>query len=256
MRPLVSLRLARRSGDGSVPGTNVCLSDMTARRRVRPTGRNRDDHRPAAGVGPSRVRACSGKGSCGDEHGRVRPGLSRDVGGEGLPSPPSGRDRGVGGGAVPAARPRRRRQDPADWWDAVVRGTRCVLGERWRRSGRGHRRRRSSQWSGTVPVDDQGRPGRPATEAGADMQLVPPMPPAEWQETKDTLASLLPGGGQDPARRERPAEPLVERAVSPHRQGKHPSLPPDLLPPSVPTPELLCGVAPPLAALPATEALP
>jgi sugar (pentulose or hexulose) kinase len=37
----------------------------------------------------------------------------------------------------------------------------------------------SSQWSGTVSVDDQGRPSRPATEAGADVELFPPMPPAE-----------------------------------------------------------------------------
>ena len=30
------------------------------------------------------------------------------------------------------------------------------------------------------------------------MGLFPPMPPAEWQETKDALASLQSGGGQDP----------------------------------------------------------
>ena len=54
----------------------------------------------------------------------------------------------LGGGGV--------EQDPADWWDAVVRGTRRVLGraDPGRVVGVGC----SAQWSGTVPVDDRGRP--------------------------------------------------------------------------------------------------
>src|SRR4029453_2635157 len=56
----------------------------------------------------------------------------------------------LGGGGV--------EQDPADWWDAVVRGTRRVLGEAGADPGRVVGVGCSAQWSGTVPVDDRGRP--------------------------------------------------------------------------------------------------
>jgi xylulokinase len=49
-------------------------------------------------------------------------------------------------------------QDPADWWDAVVRGTRRVLGEAGADPGRVVGVGCCAQWSGTVPVDDRGRP--------------------------------------------------------------------------------------------------
>src|SRR4029453_10916218 len=49
-------------------------------------------------------------------------------------------------------------QDRADWWDAVVRGTRRVLGESGVVPGRVAGIGCSAQWSGTVPVDDRGRP--------------------------------------------------------------------------------------------------
>ena len=56
----------------------------------------------------------------------------------------------VGGGGV--------EQDPADWWDAVLRGTRRVLGEGGVDPARVVGVGCSAQWSGTVPVDDRGRP--------------------------------------------------------------------------------------------------
>jgi xylulokinase len=56
----------------------------------------------------------------------------------------------LGGGGV--------EQDPADWWDAVVRATRRVLGEPGVDPGRVVGVGCSAQWSGTVPVDDRGRP--------------------------------------------------------------------------------------------------
>jgi len=56
----------------------------------------------------------------------------------------------LGGGGV--------EQDPADWWDAVVRGTRRALGGAGVDPGRVAGVGCSAQWSGTVPVDDQGRP--------------------------------------------------------------------------------------------------
>jgi xylulokinase len=56
----------------------------------------------------------------------------------------------LGGGGV--------EQDPEDWWSAIVRGTRRVLGEAGVDPGRVVGVACSSQWSGTVPVDDQGRP--------------------------------------------------------------------------------------------------
>ena len=56
----------------------------------------------------------------------------------------------LGGGGV--------EQDPADWWDAVVRGTRRVLGEPGVDPARVVGVGCSAQWSGTVPVDDRGRP--------------------------------------------------------------------------------------------------
>jgi xylulokinase len=56
----------------------------------------------------------------------------------------------LGGGGV--------EQDPADWWDAVVRGTRRVLAEGPVDPGRVVGVGCSAQWSGTVPVDDRGRP--------------------------------------------------------------------------------------------------
>jgi xylulokinase len=49
-------------------------------------------------------------------------------------------------------------QDPADWWDAVVRGTRRALGGAGIDPGRVAGVGCSAQWSGTVPVDDRGRP--------------------------------------------------------------------------------------------------
>jgi xylulokinase len=56
----------------------------------------------------------------------------------------------LGGGGV--------EQDPADWWDAVVRGTRRALGGAGIDPGRVTGVGCSAQWSGTVPVDDRGRP--------------------------------------------------------------------------------------------------
>ena len=56
----------------------------------------------------------------------------------------------LGGGGV--------EQDPEDWWSAIVRGTRRVLGEAGVEPGRVIGIACSSQWSGTVPVDEQGRP--------------------------------------------------------------------------------------------------
>jgi xylulokinase len=56
----------------------------------------------------------------------------------------------LGGGGV--------EQDPADWWEAVVRGTRRVLGEPGVDPARVVGVGCSAQWSGTVPVDDRGRP--------------------------------------------------------------------------------------------------
>ena len=56
----------------------------------------------------------------------------------------------LGGGGV--------EQDPADWWDAVVRGIRRVLGEPGVDPARVVGVGCSAQWSGTVPVDDRGRP--------------------------------------------------------------------------------------------------
>jgi xylulokinase len=56
----------------------------------------------------------------------------------------------LGGGGV--------EQDPADWWQAVVRATRRVLGEAGVDPGRVAGVGCSAQWLGTVPVDDRGRP--------------------------------------------------------------------------------------------------
>jgi xylulokinase len=56
----------------------------------------------------------------------------------------------LGGGGV--------EQDPADWWDAVVRGTRRAVGGAGIDPGRVAGVGCSTQWSGTVPVDDRGRP--------------------------------------------------------------------------------------------------
>src|SRR5829696_9129385 len=56
----------------------------------------------------------------------------------------------LGGGGV--------EQDPADWWDAVVRGTRRVLAETGVDPGLVAGVACGSQWSGTVPVDEAGRP--------------------------------------------------------------------------------------------------
>jgi xylulokinase len=56
----------------------------------------------------------------------------------------------LGGGGV--------EQDPADWWDAVVRGARRALGEAGVDPGRVVGVGCSAQWSGTVPVDERGRP--------------------------------------------------------------------------------------------------
>jgi xylulokinase len=49
-------------------------------------------------------------------------------------------------------------QDPEDWWRAVVRGTRRVLAAAGVDAGRVVGVGCSSQWSGTVPVDSDGRP--------------------------------------------------------------------------------------------------
>ena len=49
-------------------------------------------------------------------------------------------------------------QDPADWWDAIVRGTRRVLGQGGVDPGLVTGVACSSQWAGTVPVDERGRP--------------------------------------------------------------------------------------------------
>jgi xylulokinase len=49
-------------------------------------------------------------------------------------------------------------QDPDDWWGAVVRGTRRVLAETGVDPGRVVAVGCSAQWSGTVPVDRDGRP--------------------------------------------------------------------------------------------------
>jgi xylulokinase len=49
-------------------------------------------------------------------------------------------------------------QDPEDWWRAVVRGTRRVLALAGVDAGRVAGVGCSSQWSGTVPVDRDGRP--------------------------------------------------------------------------------------------------
>jgi xylulokinase len=56
----------------------------------------------------------------------------------------------LGGGGV--------EQDPEDWWNAIVRGTRRVLDHAGLDPGRVVGVACSSQWSGTVPVDAQGRP--------------------------------------------------------------------------------------------------
>jgi xylulokinase len=56
----------------------------------------------------------------------------------------------LGGGGV--------EQDPRDWWDAIVRGTRRVLAESGVDPGLVAGVACSSQWSGTVPVDNDGRP--------------------------------------------------------------------------------------------------
>src|SRR5436190_24355657 len=49
-------------------------------------------------------------------------------------------------------------QDPADWWGAVVRGTRRVMANSGVDPATVIGVGCSSQWSGTVPVDEQGRP--------------------------------------------------------------------------------------------------
>src|SRR5215207_2804921 len=49
-------------------------------------------------------------------------------------------------------------QDPADWWDAIVRGTRRVLAETGVDPGLVAGVACGSQWSGTVPVGSDGRP--------------------------------------------------------------------------------------------------
>jgi xylulokinase len=56
----------------------------------------------------------------------------------------------LGGGGV--------EQDPEDWWNAIVRGTRRILGETGVDPGRVVGVACSAQWSGTVPVDERGRP--------------------------------------------------------------------------------------------------
>ena len=49
-------------------------------------------------------------------------------------------------------------QDPEDWWRAVVRGTRHVLASSGVDASRVVGVGCSAQWSGTVPVDRDGRP--------------------------------------------------------------------------------------------------
>ncbi len=49
-------------------------------------------------------------------------------------------------------------QDPADWWDAVVRGTKRVVADSGVDPAGVIGVGCSSQWSGTVPVDTEGRP--------------------------------------------------------------------------------------------------
>jgi xylulokinase len=56
----------------------------------------------------------------------------------------------LGGGGV--------EQDPHDWWEAIVRGTRSALAVAGVDPGRVVGMACSAQWSGTVPVDGQGRP--------------------------------------------------------------------------------------------------
>jgi xylulokinase len=56
----------------------------------------------------------------------------------------------LGGGGV--------EQDPEDWWRAIVRGTRRALGSAGVDPARVVGVACSSQWSGTVPVDERGRP--------------------------------------------------------------------------------------------------
>jgi xylulokinase len=56
----------------------------------------------------------------------------------------------LGGGGV--------EQDPEDWWRAIVRGTRRVLGSAGVDPARVVGVACSSQWAGTVPVDERGRP--------------------------------------------------------------------------------------------------
>ena len=56
----------------------------------------------------------------------------------------------LGGGGV--------EQDPEDWWRAIVRGTRRALGAAGADPARVVGVACSSQWSGTVPVDERGRP--------------------------------------------------------------------------------------------------
>jgi xylulokinase len=56
----------------------------------------------------------------------------------------------LGGGGV--------EQDPEDWWRAIAHGTRRVLGSSGVDPNRVVGVACSSQWSGTVPVDERGRP--------------------------------------------------------------------------------------------------
>jgi xylulokinase len=56
----------------------------------------------------------------------------------------------LGGGGV--------EQDPRDWWAAIARGTRGALGASGIDPARVVGVACSSQWSGTVPVDERGRP--------------------------------------------------------------------------------------------------
>jgi len=53
-------------------------------------------------------------------------------------------------------------QDPEDWWAAIVRGTRKLLGSGAVAAGDFIGVNCSAQWAGTVAVDEQGRPLRPA----------------------------------------------------------------------------------------------
>ena len=53
------------------------------------------------------------------------------------------------------------------------------------------------------------------------MELFPPMPLTSWRGTQADPASVLPGRRQDPAGRQRAAQPLVECALPPHRPGHH-----------------------------------